>query len=42
MLADRKNMMNHGGRRRTTAAIVPHPQLQGVETVANVLCNKAT
>jgi hypothetical protein len=42
MLADRENMINHVGRRCTTAAIVPHPRLQGVESLANVLCIKAT
>jgi hypothetical protein len=42
MLADCKNTMNHGGCHCTMAAIVPHPRLQGVETLANVLCNKAT
>ncbi len=38
----RENTMNHGGRRRTTAAMVPHPRLRGVETLANRLCNNAT
>ncbi len=33
---------NHGGRRPPAAAMVPHPRLWGVETFANVLCNKAT
>ena len=33
---------HHGGRRRTTAAIVPHSRLRGVETLANRLCNNAT
>jgi hypothetical protein len=41
MLADCKNRMSHGGRHCTTATIVPHPRLQGVETLANVLYNKA-
>jgi hypothetical protein len=40
MLADCD--MNHSGHRCTTAAIVSHPRLQGVETLANVLYNKAT
>ena len=36
--------MNHGGRRHTTAAIVPHPRLRCTQTLtlANRLCNKAT
>ncbi len=42
MLADCKNTMNHGGRHHTTAAIVPHPRLRGIGTLANVLYNKAT
>jgi hypothetical protein len=42
MLADCKNTMNDGGRRHTMAAIVPHLRLQGKETLANMLCNKAT
>ena len=33
---------HHGGRRRTTAAIVPHSRLRGIETLANRLCNNAT
>jgi len=33
---------HHGGRHRTTAAIVPHSRLRGVETLANRLCNNAT
>jgi len=33
---------HHGGRRPTTAAIVPHSRLRGVETLANRLCNNAT
>jgi hypothetical protein len=37
MLADCKNRMNHGGRCSTMADIVPHPRLQGVETLVNVL-----
>ncbi len=31
--------MNHGGRRRTTAAMVPHSRLQYAETLANGLWN---
>jgi hypothetical protein len=42
MLLHRENTMNHGGRHRITAAIVPHPRLQDVEALANMLCNKAT
>ncbi len=42
LLEDCKNRMKHGGRYCTMTAIVPHPRLQGVETLANVLCNKAT
>jgi hypothetical protein len=42
MLLDCKNMMNHGGRRHTTAAMVPQPRLGDIETLDNVLCNKAT
>jgi hypothetical protein len=42
MLVDRNNMMNHGSRRRTTAAMVPHPRLGDIETLANVISNKAT
>jgi hypothetical protein len=34
--------MDHGGRRHTTATIVPHPPLWGVETLANRLYNNAT
>ena len=34
--------MNHGGRRRTTAAMVPHSRLQCTETLANRLYNNAT
>jgi hypothetical protein len=41
-LADCKNTMNHGGRHCTTAAIVPHPRFQGIETLANMLYNNAT
>ncbi len=33
--------MNHGGRRRTTTPMVPHPRLRGIETSANVSYNKA-
>jgi hypothetical protein len=33
------NTMNHGSRRRTMAAIVPHPWLRGIKHVANILCN---
>ena len=33
--------MNHGGRRRTMAAMVPHPWLRGTETSANMSYNKA-
>jgi hypothetical protein len=36
------NTMNHGGRRRTMAAIVPHPRLRGMKHVANMLCNNTT
>ncbi len=36
------NTMNHVGRRRTMAAIVPHPRLRGVKHVANMLCNNTT
>jgi hypothetical protein len=42
MLVHYENEMNHGGHRHTMAAIVPHPRLQDVETLANMLCNKAT
>jgi hypothetical protein len=42
MLVHRENTMNHGGRRHTMAAIVPHPRLQDVEALANMLCIKAT
>ena len=31
---DQKNTMNHGGRRRTTAAMVTHPRLRCAETLA--------
>ncbi len=37
-----KNAMHHGSRCRTTTAMLPHPWLWGIETLANVLCNKAT
>jgi hypothetical protein len=37
-----QNTMNHGGRRRTTAAMVPHSRLRCAETLANRLCNNAT
>ena len=37
-----QNTMNHGGRRRTTAAMVPHSRLRWAETLANRLCNNAT
>ena len=33
--------MNHGGRRRTMAAMVPHPWLRSIETSANMSYNKA-
>jgi hypothetical protein len=33
--------MNHGGRRHTMAAMVPHPWLRGTETSANMSYNKA-
>ncbi len=42
MLVHRENTMNHGGRRRTMAAIGPHPRLPAIETLGNMLCNKAT
>jgi hypothetical protein len=29
-----ENTLNHGGRRHTTTAIVPHPRLGGVEALA--------
>jgi len=32
---------HHGGRRCTTAAIVPYSRFRGVETLANRLCNNA-
>jgi len=38
----RENTMNHGGRRRTTTTMVPHPRLRGVETLTTWLCNNAT
>jgi hypothetical protein len=41
MIVDRKNTMNHGGCHITTATMVPHPRLGDIETLANVLCNKA-
>jgi hypothetical protein len=41
MLVHCENMMNHGGRCHTTAAIVPHPRLREVKKLANMLCNKA-
>ncbi len=41
MLVHRENTMNHVGHHHTTAAIVPHPQLRDVETLANMLWNKA-
>jgi hypothetical protein len=34
-------MMNHGGRRRTMAAMVPHPWLRGTDTSVNMSYNKA-
>ncbi len=37
-----QNTMNHGGRRRTTAAMVPHSRLRCAETLANRLCNNPT
>ena len=33
--------MNHGSRRRTMAAMVPHLWLRGIETSANMSYNKA-
>jgi hypothetical protein len=42
MLVHCENTINHGGRCHTTAAIVPHPRLRDVETLVNMLCNKAT
>ena len=33
--------MNHGSRRRTMAAVVPHPWLQGIDTSADTSYNKA-
>jgi hypothetical protein len=32
---------HHGGRRHPTAAMVPTTRLQGIETLANILCDKA-
>ena len=34
-------MRNHGAPGHTTAAMVHHPWLQGIETSANMLYNKA-
>ena len=34
--------MNHGGRRHTTAAIVPHLRPRCAQTLANRLCNNVT
>ena len=42
ILIDCDYAMNHGGRRRTTAAIVPHRRLRCAQTLANRLCNNAT
>jgi len=36
-----KKHPNHGGRRRTMAAMVTHPRIRGVETSANMSYNKA-
>jgi hypothetical protein len=33
--------MDHGGRWPPMAAMVPTTQLQGIEILANMLCNKA-
>ena len=41
-LIDCDYTMNHGGRRCTTATIVPHPRLRCAQTLANRLCNNAT
>ena len=35
-----KSCIKHGGRRRTTVAMVPHSRLQCIETSANMLCYK--
>jgi len=33
---------NHGGRRRPTAAMAPHPRRQGIQQLANMLRNRST
>jgi hypothetical protein len=43
MLVDSENTMNqHGGHHHTTAAMVPHSQVQCAETLVNRLCNNDT
>ncbi len=34
--------MDHGGRRRHTAAMGPHPQQQSMQQSTNIICNGST